>query len=75
MRRAMAVARKLGMKPIAAPAAVWAAQHYPAGVSWLKRAGRFLAGMARPAANRVVRLQSACHEYLGYVWYWALGRV
>ncbi|MBZ5494913.1 MAG: YdcF family protein [Acidobacteriia bacterium] len=75
LRRATAVARRLGMRPLAAPAAIWAAQHYPAGMSWPAWAGRLAEGLVQPSTDRLVYLQRAYHEYLGYIWYWMLGRV
>ncbi len=75
MRRAVAVARKLAMRPLPAPAAIWAARYYPAGMSWLEW-GRKIAGDSGEAkAHRLGYLQRAYHEHLGYLWYLALGRV
>jgi len=75
LRRAMAVALRLGMKPLAAPAAIWAAQVYPAGMSWSDWIFTVVGDIATPSTNRFAYLQRAYHEYLGYVWYWMLGRV
>ena len=75
LRRATAVARKLGMKPLAAPAAIWAAQQYPAGMSWLDWSRVLIRGVAKPSTSRFGYLQWAYHEYVGYAWYRALGRV
>jgi len=75
LRRAVAVARKLGMKPLPAPAAIWAARNYPAGISWMRWGWNVLEGIGYPTMNRFIYLQRAYHEYLGYVWYWMLGRV
>lgn len=75
LRRATAVARKLEMKPLAAPAAIWAAQHYPAGMSWLEWAWKLIEGVATPSTDRLGYLQRANHEYLGLLWYRILGRV
>jgi len=69
--RAMAVAHKLGMHPIAAPACIWTLQHHAAGLS--VRDG--LQGMTTPSLQRLARLQWAFHEYVGYLWYKVLGRV
>jgi uncharacterized SAM-binding protein YcdF (DUF218 family) len=74
LQRAAAVARKLGMQPLPAPAAIWAARHYPAGMSWLEWGWKVLEDMG-PSTDRLIYLQRAHHEYLGYVWYWMLGRV
>jgi uncharacterized SAM-binding protein YcdF (DUF218 family) len=75
LRRAMAVARKLGMKPLAAPTAFWAAQRYPAGMSRLEWSWRLLEDFTKPSINRLGYLQRAYHEHVGYIWYWMLGRL
>jgi len=75
LRRAAAVARRLGMKPLAAPAAIWAARYFPAGMSWLEWGWKFVGETGYPKAHRLGYLQRAYHEYLGYIWYWMLGRV
>lgn len=75
LRRSIAVARKLGMKPLAAPAAIWAAQHYPAGMPWLEWSWKLIESVATPSTSRFGYLQWAYHEYVGYAWYWMLGRV
>jgi uncharacterized SAM-binding protein YcdF (DUF218 family) len=74
LRRASAVARKLGMKPLPAPAGVVAAHHSPASLSW-KAWGREALDGVGAAPVRVLYLQRAWHEYLGYAWYWLLRRV
>ena len=74
--RAMAVARKLEMTPLPAPAEMWAsAGHYHAGMSWSEWGLVVLEDFIAPTAKRLGYLQSAFHEYLGYFWYWILGRV
>jgi len=75
LRRAVAVASKLGMKPLPAPAAIWAARNYPADMSWLRWIWKVFEGMAHPSTDRFSYLQRAFHEYVGYAWYWMLGRV
>jgi uncharacterized SAM-binding protein YcdF (DUF218 family) len=75
LRRAAAVARRLEMKPLAAPAAIWAARYFPAGMSWLEWGWKFVGETGYPKAQRLGYLQRAYHEYLGYIWYWMLGRV
>jgi uncharacterized SAM-binding protein YcdF (DUF218 family) len=75
LRRSTAVARNLGMKPLAAPAAIWAAQNYPAGMPWLEWSRKLIEGVATPSTSRFGYLQWAYHEYVGYAWYWMLGRV
>jgi uncharacterized SAM-binding protein YcdF (DUF218 family) len=71
LRRAAAVARKLEMRALPAPAAVWV-DRYPAGVSWLRWAWMVKKEMS---TERLSYLQRAHREYLGYLWYWILGRV
>jgi len=75
LRRAVAVARKQGMKPTAAPAGIWAAQHYPAGMSWIAWISAVAEGFTKPSAQRLLYLQRAYHEYVGYLWYSMLERV
>ena len=71
----MAVARKLEMTPHPAPAGIWAARYYPAGMSWMQWGAKILEDVGYPTANRLGYLQRAYHEYVGYAWYWVLGRV
>ena len=75
LRRAVAVARKLDMTPFPAPAAIWAARYYPAGMSWMQLGWKLLEDVGYPRTDRFSYLQRAYHEYLGYAWYWMLGRV
>jgi uncharacterized SAM-binding protein YcdF (DUF218 family) len=75
LRRAMAVARKLELKATAAPAAIWAAQQHPAAASWLEWWGNLAGSMITPSINRLMYMQRAYHEYAGYLWYRALGRL
>jgi len=75
LRRVMAVARKAGMHPIAAPAGIWTLDHFPAGLSWSATIGETLSRFGRPDHRRLIYLQWAYHEHLGYLWYWLLGRV
>jgi uncharacterized SAM-binding protein YcdF (DUF218 family) len=72
--RSVAVARKLGMRPVPAPAELWAAPHFPAGMPW-KAFGWKVLESAGPSTTRFTHLQVAWHEYLGYAWYWVLRRV
>jgi len=76
LRRATAVAQRLGMNPLPAPAAIWAARYYPAGMSW-GRLGWKLVEDTGPqnAANRLQYIQRAYYEHVGYMWYWMLGHV
>jgi uncharacterized SAM-binding protein YcdF (DUF218 family) len=75
LRRAMAVAKKLGMEPVPAPACMWALQKYPLGKGWAKWSLWVLNGMFSYSPNRWKYLQVSYHEYLGYVWYKLLGRI
>jgi uncharacterized SAM-binding protein YcdF (DUF218 family) len=65
MRRAAAVAKKLHMQPIPAPAGIWALQHPRAGI----------VSFAYPSLTNLSKLQWAYHEYLGLLWYRLLGRI
>ncbi len=73
--RASAVARKLGMVPIPAPACIWTLQQYPARMDAGRWITSLLGGFAHPSLTRLIRIQWAWHEYAGYVWYRLLGRV
>jgi uncharacterized SAM-binding protein YcdF (DUF218 family) len=73
--RASAVARKLGMNPLPAPACIWALQHYPARMDAAQWIPSFFRGFAYPAPARLTRIQWAYHEYLGYLWYRLLDRL
>lgn len=75
LRRALAVARKQGMQPIAAPARIWMLQKWPRGMSWPQFGLAVLEAFADPSAERWTYLQLAYHEYLGYAWYGLLGRL
>jgi uncharacterized SAM-binding protein YcdF (DUF218 family) len=75
LRRASAVARKLGMVAIPAPACIWALQHYPASMNAGQWITSFLEGFVHPSPTRLTRIQWAYHEYAGYLWYRLLGRV
>lgn len=74
MRRAMAVARKLGMQPLAAPANYWIAPRY-AGLDGRGRVREFFRAFAHPSGNNLIKIQWAYHEYAGYVWYRMRGRL
>lgn len=73
--RASAVARKLGMTSIPAPACIWTLQQYPARMDAGQWAKSLLGGFAHPSQTRLTRIQWAWHEYAGYVWYRLLGRL
>jgi uncharacterized SAM-binding protein YcdF (DUF218 family) len=67
MRRAMAVAHRLAMNPIAAPACIRTLQNLP--VSWRAWGDEIPDRLARPSLARLEYAQSAYHEYLGFLWY------
>lgn len=75
LRRAVAVARKLEMSPIPAPAFIWTLQHYPPDMSLLEWIADFFKCFAIPSTSNLYRLQWAYHEYAGYVWYRLSGRI
>ncbi len=74
LRRATAVARKLQMAAIPAPACIWASQHHPEKASAGEKIAAFLRRFG-PSVENLSRLQWAYHEYLGYVWYRLLGYI
>ncbi|MEW5979436.1 MAG: ElyC/SanA/YdcF family protein [Acidobacteriota bacterium] len=75
LRRTLAVAQKLDMNPIPAPAYIQTLQNFPATLSgfqlWSKVARSFLS----PSVFRLFFLQQAFHEYAGYWWYRWSGRI
>ncbi len=75
MPRAMAVARKLQMNPIAAPANIWALQKVERNRNSSNRFVRFIDNWFIVSLNNLSRLQWAYHEYAGYAWYNLLGRI
>lgn len=75
LRRAVAVAHKLKMKPIPAPANIWSLQHHPTDTGFSKRITDFFKSFAYPSTDNLYRIQWAYHEYVGYVWYRLLGRI
>lgn len=75
LRRAMAVARRLSMSPVAAPAWIKTLQLYPPGMGPGKWMTAILHGFLRPSPWRLIYMQRAYHEYLGYAWYMLLGRI
>jgi uncharacterized SAM-binding protein YcdF (DUF218 family) len=64
LRRAMAVARKLDMNPTPAPACYWVLPRHT-----------YSEALIYPSTERLRRIQWACHEYVGYIWYKLLGRI
>jgi uncharacterized SAM-binding protein YcdF (DUF218 family) len=75
LRRAMAIAHKLGMAPIAAPACIWTLQEFPPGKPWSAWSLKVLKSFGYPSVARLGSLQLAYHEYVGFVWYRLLGRL
>jgi uncharacterized SAM-binding protein YcdF (DUF218 family) len=75
LKRAVGVAHKLKMKPVAAPAWFWALQHYPENMSFSDWIADFFTCFAYPSTDNLFRLQWAYHEYAGYAWYRLLGRI
>jgi uncharacterized SAM-binding protein YcdF (DUF218 family) len=75
LKRAVAVAHKLKMKPIPAPANIWSLQHHPSNTGFTKRITDFFKSFAYPSTDNLYRIQWAYHEYLGYAWYRLLGRI
>ena len=75
LKRAVAVAHKLGMNPIPAPAYIWALQHYPPEMSLSEWIADFFISCTHPSPNNLSRLQWAYHEYVGYAWYRLMGRI
>jgi uncharacterized SAM-binding protein YcdF (DUF218 family) len=72
--RANAVARKLQMNPIAAPACHWALQ-YHANKGTADEIGKYIKSFCHPSTDNLFRIQWAYHEYVGYAWYRLLGRI
>jgi uncharacterized SAM-binding protein YcdF (DUF218 family) len=75
MKRATAVAGKLKMHAIPAPAGLWAVQHHRADMSFSEKVGDFFARFAHPSLTNLSKLQWAYHEYVGLLWYRLLGRI
>jgi uncharacterized SAM-binding protein YcdF (DUF218 family) len=75
LRRAVAIANKLGMNSIPAPACIWTLQHYPNSADTAGQLAYFLGSFGSPSLENISRLQWAYHEYLGYMWYRILGRL
>jgi uncharacterized SAM-binding protein YcdF (DUF218 family) len=75
MRRAMGVARKFQMNPIAAPANIWTLQKPAATGSASNRLFGFAKNWTYVSLDNLSRLQWAYHEYAGYLWYRILGYI
>jgi uncharacterized SAM-binding protein YcdF (DUF218 family) len=73
--RAMAVARKLQLHVTAAPARIITLQHFPALMGWQVWIRTVAGSFLTPSLGRLTLLQRAYHEYVGYGWYWILGRI
>jgi len=73
--RAMAVARKLQLHVTPAPARIFTLQHFPAQTDWRVWIRKVAGSFFTPSPGRLMLLQRAFHEYVGYGWYWMLGRV
>jgi uncharacterized SAM-binding protein YcdF (DUF218 family) len=69
LRRAMAVAKILKMHAIAAPAQIWTLQNYPSDMTWIAWTLRAIKSFSTPSLYRLIYLQRASHEYVGYLWY------
>jgi uncharacterized SAM-binding protein YcdF (DUF218 family) len=75
LKRAAAVAKKLQMQAIPAPAGLWAAQHHRVNMSFSEKIADFFLSFAHPSLTNLSKLQWAFHEYAGLLWYRLLGRV
>ena len=75
LRRAVAVAHKLKMNPIPAPAWIWMLQHYPPDMKLSDWVADFFICFANPSIDNLSRIQWAYHEYAGYAWYKLTGRI
>jgi uncharacterized SAM-binding protein YcdF (DUF218 family) len=75
MRRAVAVAKKLQMNPIPAPAYIWALRGCPSTASAREHVDAYIKHRGYVSFGNFSRLQWAYHEYLGYIWYRFLERI
>jgi uncharacterized SAM-binding protein YcdF (DUF218 family) len=75
MRRAVAVAGRLQMKPIPAPAYIWTLQMRPSNWTMSDWAANYFKQHGYISLKNLSRLQWAYHEYLGYLWYRFLERI
>jgi uncharacterized SAM-binding protein YcdF (DUF218 family) len=75
LKRAVAVASKLGMHSIPAPACIWTLQNYPNNAGAAGHLAFFFKSFGSPSLENISRLQWAYHEYLGCLWYRLLGRI
>ncbi len=75
LKRAAAVAGKLKMQVIPAPAGLWAVQHHRTDMSFSEKIADFFVSFAHPSLTNLLKLQWAWHEYNGLLWYRLLGRI
>jgi hypothetical protein len=73
--RAMAVAHRLGLTPLAAPACIRTLQSYPEGMTLAQWMWTLLDSFRYPSVQRLADVQWAHHEYVGLLWYRLLGRI
>jgi uncharacterized SAM-binding protein YcdF (DUF218 family) len=74
-RRAAAVAKKLRMNPFPAPSCIWTLRKGPGEGNTEEEFNDFFGSIRNPSFETLSRLQWACHEYLGYIWYCLLDRI
>jgi uncharacterized SAM-binding protein YcdF (DUF218 family) len=75
LRRAVAVAKKLQMNPIPAPAYIWTLQRQPINWTLADWAANYFKNRGYISLKSIARLQWAYHEYVGYLWYSFLERI
>jgi uncharacterized SAM-binding protein YcdF (DUF218 family) len=75
LRRAMAVAKKLQMNPIPAPAYIRALRKCPATATAGQHIAAYIKNRGYISLSNLPKLQWAYHEYVGYIWYRLLGRI
>jgi uncharacterized SAM-binding protein YcdF (DUF218 family) len=75
MRRAVAVAKKLQMNPIPAPAYIWTLQRQHINWTLADWAANYFKNRGYISLQNIARLQWAYHEYAGYLWYSFLERI
>src|SRR5262249_55264497 len=69
LRRAVGVSNRLGMQAIPCPAHIQTLQFHPPGLSWLEWTRYMATSVSMPSPERLIQIQRALHEYIGYVWY------
>ena len=74
LKRAAAVAGKLKMQAIPAPAGLWVVQHHRADMRFPEQIADFFESFAHPSTTNLSKLQWAYHEYIGLLWYRLLNR-